>query len=185
MPTTLTATTAMKARLATAAPTASQPPVQHAADKAAKKPPLVTCGTCGGPWHGDDSDCPKPASDEAAKINTPAQLDPELVARRKERDERQNALFLKLRAISPALFTAIPPPPMAIGMHNQILERLGCDVKDLRAVLSRWSRSPRYLKALASGVMRVNLDGSEAGKPTRTERDRAVERLAELKAKRP
>jgi hypothetical protein len=36
-------------------------------------------------------------------------------------------------------------------------------------------------QALAAGVMRRNLDGSEAGKLTRKERARAVERLAQLR----
>jgi hypothetical protein len=112
-------------------------------------------------------------------------LDPAVVSRRKERNERRNTLTLTLRQRWPDLFTGPTAVPWAIGMHNQIVEALGCDVKDLRTVLSGWSQTPRYQKALlAEGTMRRNLDGSAAGEVTQDQREHAVERLAQLKAKR-
>jgi hypothetical protein len=117
-------------------------------------------------------------SDQAE--NSP--LDPEAVARRKERNERRNALALTLRQRWPDLFTRPSVTPWAIGMHHQIVEMLGCAEKDLRAVLAFWSSSPSYQKALAAGVMRRNLDGSEAGEPTLEERAWAAGRLAQMKA---
>jgi sRNA-binding protein len=109
-------------------------------------------------------------------------LDPELAARRKERNERRNALALTLRQRWPDLFTG-PSAPWAVGMHRQIVETLGCDEKDLRAVLSGWSQTPRYQKTLlAEGAQRRNLDGSAAGEVTSDQRERAASRLAQLKA---
>jgi sRNA-binding protein len=68
-------------------------------------------------------------------------------------------------------------------MHDQILEELGCAEKDLRAVLSLWSRTPAYQKALiVEGARRRNLDGSEAGEVTPEQRGFALEKLAQAKA---
>jgi hypothetical protein len=81
-------------------------------------------------------------SDQARDLS----FDPAAVSRRRERIERRNALTLTLRQRWPDLFTGPTAVPWAIGMHNQIVEALGCDVKDLRAVLSGWSQTPRYLR---------------------------------------
>jgi hypothetical protein len=84
----------------------------------------------------------KPVTEAAQPADQVKDLpfDPELAARRKERNERRNTLALVLRQRWPELFTT-PFTPWAIGMHNQILEALECDLKDLRAVLSGWSHS--------------------------------------------
>ena len=100
---TLKASPAMVARLGKAA-------AQHAADKPAEPPPLAQQKPALAQ--------PKPTSNEVAKINPP--LDPEAAALRRARRERQNALFLKLREISPALFVA-KPPPLAIGINAAIV----------------------------------------------------------------
>jgi hypothetical protein len=181
---TLTATSAMKARLATPVPTPSRPAVQHAADKSVKKPPIAQQKTA--TLQTSARSAGKTASDETAKSNTP--LDPELAARRKERNEARNALFLKLREVSPVLFAAIPPPPMAIGIHDVIVERLGLDPEgktDLRVVLGHHVHRIVYQKQLAAeGAVRLDVDGMPAGEVTPDQREHAIERLAQMKAKR-
>jgi hypothetical protein len=149
---------------------------QHAADKSSEK------ASFGQPKPAIAQ--PKPTSDEVAKSNTPELPDPELAARR----HRRNALFLKLREISPALFAAIPPPPMAIGTRDVLVERLGLDPEgqvDLKAVIGAHVHRVAYQKALmAEGAVRIDVDGMPAGEVTPDQREHAIERLAQMKAKR-
>ena len=104
-----------------------RPAVQHAADKSAKKPPIVR----------------RPQVGE----------DPAALAERRARLARRNALFLKLRAISPALFAAIPAPPMAIGIYDVLVGRLGLDPEgkaDLRRIISEHVNRPGYQRVLTA-----------------------------------
>jgi sRNA-binding protein len=48
---------------------------------------------------------------------------------------------------------------------------------DIRLFLHAWTSGPRYLKAVARGEMRRNLDGSPAGLPEPEHRAAAKQRL--------
>jgi hypothetical protein len=143
--------------------------------------PVAAAGTVPSPArqaHDKTVESASAPSDQAKDLP----VDPELAARRKERNERRNALALTLRARWPDLFTG-PFTPWAVGIHHQIVAALECDVKDLRVALSGWSGSLAYQKALlAEGAQRRNLDGSVADLVTQDQRDHAVERLAQVKA---
>jgi sRNA-binding protein len=129
----------------------------------------------------------------------PVEVDPEVAARRTARLARQDALWLRLRAISPALFATAPPPPMMIGVYNILVERLGLDAEGTRAlghILNIHVNRVGYQKALAAlghpianpYPRRADLDGNPAGKVTEDEGALAGikgERLkARLKAKK-
>jgi hypothetical protein len=169
MPTlTLTSTPAMKAHLEKVAPLLAR----SASTAPLTRPPPAPLLTRPVGAH------PKPQPTPLA--------DPELAARRALFHARQNTLFLRLRQLAPALF-ADPPPPMAIGIHKVLVDRLDLDAaaqRDLGCILrmhiARWS----YQKALAEpGAVRLDLDGHPAGEVTAANRAEAVHELALLKAK--
>jgi hypothetical protein len=156
---TLTASPAMKARIEKVAPP-PKPSAQHAVHKLPEKPPVAQKAT---------------VVEERAATRDPAGV------------ERRNALFMKLRLLSPALFasTAYVPPPLAIGIHAQIIAALGAEPRDVAVILGMWTGKFRYQKGLKQpGAVRRNLDGSEAGPVSESERQIALQRLEKLKAKR-
>lgn len=189
---TLTASSAMRRALEKAA----IPAPRHAADKSSKKPET---------WIFPAGASVSAASNEAARFNTakpqppaPAQKttvdeppDPEYEAYRRARIESRNALFMKLRQLSPALFAEKKPVPLAIGIDLAIIERLGLDAaaekergSDLRVILSQYVNRFRYQKALSrEGAVRVDLDGMPAGEVTPEQRERAAKKVEKFKAK--
>jgi hypothetical protein len=161
---TLTASPAMKARL-----TKTAPPLPRPATQLTKLPAP-----------------PKPAR-PAVMPPAAVEEDPEAETRRRARYQRQNALFLRLRELSPALFATTPPPPMAIGVSAAIAARLELDadgLRDLGYVMKHHVYRPSYQKALAAeGAVRLDLDGRPAGLVTQDERAKAAKTLERLKAK--
>jgi sRNA-binding protein len=85
------------------------------------------------------------------------------------------------------VFAAIPPPPMAIGIYDVLVERLGLDVEgnaDLRAVIAAHVHRIAYQKRLtAEGAVRLDLDGMPAGAVTEEQRLIAAQKIERLKAK--
>jgi sRNA-binding protein len=82
----------------------------------------------------------------------------------------------------PAAFTT--PVPLAIGASGQIKAALIADGtgyrrKTLGVTFHVWTVQSAYLRAVARGDMRRNLDGSEAGAPDDASRSRAQMLLAE------
>jgi sRNA-binding protein len=77
----------------------------------------------------------------------------------------------------PAVFTT--PMPLAIGVARRIKDALGqAGHRDIGAALHHWTNRRPYLRAMARGEMRRNLDGSEAGLPDEAARAYARESLA-------
>jgi len=70
--------------------------------------------------------------------------------------------------------------PLAIGIHKTIRERLP-DIGDgaLRNALKNYTASTKYLKAVANGRERFDLDGNPAGEITPEQRDQALAALKE------
>lgn len=67
----------------------------------------------------------------------------------------------------PDLFLRRPQPPLAIGIHEQLIAALGeVDETILSVVLMLWTSRYGYKAALARGEARRNLDGTDAGFPT-------------------
>jgi hypothetical protein len=114
-------------------------------------------------------------------LSQPEQAPP---SRKQQRREQKNALCLALRQRWPELFKGPAPEPLAIDIHDQIVAALDCDRKILHAVLGSWTEYRPYLKALARGEMRRNLDGSAAGEPASTIR-RERDGGSSTRAKRP
>lgn len=70
--------------------------------------------------------------------------------------------------------------PLAIGIHKVIKERLPeIDAAQLRAALKSHTASTKYLKAVANGVTRFDLDGNPAGEITAEQRQQALDGLKE------
>ena len=70
--------------------------------------------------------------------------------------------------------------PLAIGIHKAIKARLP-DVSEaaLRMTLKRHTASTKYLKAVANGQQRFDLDGHPAGDITAEQRDLALATIKE------
>jgi sRNA-binding protein len=99
-------------------------------------------------------------------------------AQRHAHKSGKNALSERLFLEFPKLFK-YPPVPLAIGTGPKLLEVLGNEFKpaEIRTFLQAWTSGPRYLKAVARGEMRRNLNGSPAGLPEAEHRADAQERL--------
>lgn len=88
-----------------------------------------------------------------------------------------NALAERLRATFAVFRDAAP---LAIGIHKTIRERLpDIDAGQLRLTMKRHTGSTRYLKALATGETRLDLDGQPAGDVTAEQREQAAGQLRE------
>ena len=90
----------------------------------------------------------------------------------------------------PAAFTKAVP--LAVGFSGQIKAALRAegnpvDRKRLSMAIHLWTRQSAYLRAVAHGEMRRNLDGSEAGLPddaARQEAQRLLDKRVERHAER-
>lgn len=70
--------------------------------------------------------------------------------------------------------------PLALGIHKAVKERLPeIDTRQLRTALRMHTASTRYLKALAQGDVRYDLDGAPAGEVTEEQRQQAADTLRE------
>jgi sRNA-binding protein len=97
------------------------------------------------------------------------------------RRARVNTVSERLFATFPEAFK-YPPVPLAIGIGPRLCELLSPEFKpaDIRVFLHAWTSGPRYLKAVARGQLRRNLDGSPAGLPEPEHRAAAKEQLDAL-----
>ncbi len=94
----------------------------------------------------------------------------------RRRDRRVRDGRAELRRRWPAAFTT--PVPLAIGMDKVIrAEMPEMTTSRLKEVLGPWTHSTVYLRAVAAGVERINLDGTPAGVPDEEQREAAVEEL--------
>ena len=116
-----------------------------------------------------------------------AELDPAGKARRRTRRERSNALYLTMRQTWPALFGTGAAVPLAVGVHDVLVERLGLDVeggRDLRSILCLHVGRYAYHKALiAEGAVRRDLEGNPVGELTAEQRAFAEKKIERLKSK--
>lgn len=70
--------------------------------------------------------------------------------------------------------------PLSIGIHTVIRQRLPeIERSQLVAALKRHTGSTRYLKALAQGTDRFDLNGNPSGAVTQEQRDQAAAMLKE------
>lgn len=70
--------------------------------------------------------------------------------------------------------------PLALGIHKTIKERLPeIDAQQLRSALRMHTASTRYLKSLAQGGSRFDLDGMPAGEVTAEQQQQATDALRE------
>lgn len=70
--------------------------------------------------------------------------------------------------------------PLAVGIHKSIKEKLpDIDAGQLRAAMKLHTASTKYLKVLAQGGNRYDLDGNVAGEVTAEQRTQATDALRE------
>jgi len=103
-------------------------------------------------------------------------------ARRSPRPPWVEAILTDWRKEWPAVFTK--PVPLAVGISGQIKAAARAndktyDRKALGMSIHLWTMQSAYLRALARGEMRRNLDGSEAGVPDEAAQQEAQKLLDE------
>jgi sRNA-binding protein len=96
------------------------------------------------------------------------------------------AILTDWRTRWPAAFTK--PVPLAVGITGHIkaalrAEGVAMDRKSMGVTIYRWSMLGTYLRAVARGEMRRNLDGSEAGVPDEAARQQAQQVLDDRAAR--
>jgi hypothetical protein len=75
-------------------------------------------------------------------------------------------------------------PPLKVGIHRDILERLpDLFTHQVRAALRDYTGGPTYLRGLKAGALRFDLDGKWAGNVTEDEAKSAKQRLDEITSK--
>jgi sRNA-binding protein len=96
------------------------------------------------------------------------------------REAAQAALAVILCDLAPAVFTD-PTVPLATGIYREIRARLdGAASRDaLKRFLYRWTHRPEYVRAIAAGTMRRDLDGHPTEAPTAYERESGAQWLAD------
>lgn len=101
-------------------------------------------------------------------------------ARKRINAGKQLATLLESAAGWPTIFNRDEPKPLAVGIHTQLIAALPAAPKTaIRAFLRFWTDRRAYHIAVASGGLRVNLDGSPAGKPDRKSQINAAKRMRE------
>jgi hypothetical protein len=110
--------------------------------------------------------------------------DPEIYAAKATWRARKSTLYMRLRKLSPALFTT-RAVPLAIGINDEIVRRLELtDVQDLRAlgaILHQTVTRHGYLRALGTeGAMRHDLDGNPVEPVSEEHRELAQATLEKL-----
>ncbi|MBV8890687.1 MAG: hypothetical protein JO266_01700 [Acidobacteria bacterium] len=97
-----------------------------------------------------------------------------LAAQHEREKAARDRLWPLLSARFPAAFR-LPPVPLAVGIHKQILEVAGdsIDPGELSAFMRYWTSRKTYRIAVWRGDPRRNLDGSEAGAPAIDQRNHA------------
>jgi sRNA-binding protein len=101
-----------------------------------------------------------------------------IAQRREQQRIARDHLWPLLSKVFPEVFS-LPAVPLAIGIHNQILDIAGdsIDATELGAFMRYWVRRWSYLMAVWRGEPRRNLDGSVAGSPTIDQRNDAARKL--------
>ncbi|MBK1642699.1 hypothetical protein CKO12_12630 [Chromatium okenii] len=85
---------------------------------------------------------------------------------------------IDLVALYPDCFDPSNPRPLKIGIYKDLLAA-GHDPKAVRCVMTAYCHRPRYLKALQTGVMRIDLQGQPAGEVTAFHAADAQDKLAQ------
>ena len=124
-------------------------------------------------------------ADTITKPRTPAAKRPPV--RRSPWPPWVEATLADWRARWPEVFTK--PVPLAVGFSRHIKDALQADGqtldrKTIGVTIHQWTVQGAYLRAVARGEMRRNLDGSEAGVPDEEARHQAQKLLYERSARR-
>ena len=121
----------------------------------------------------------RPAPPPLPIVTNDAPTDPELSGKERKR-RRIRWVEMQLRHLAPRLFNG-SRQPMAVGVREEIVAKWPVvDPAALRLFLRLWAVHPRYLKAMADGAVRRDLDGAEAGEITPEQREWAATFLVNL-----
>ncbi|ODC02408.1 hypothetical protein BFW38_01485 [Terasakiispira papahanaumokuakeensis] len=84
----------------------------------------------------------------------------------------------------PNTFMLEQPQPLQIGLHETLAEIDQLDIKLVRRALAHYVKTPRYLRCLRTGAVRLDLQGHNAGFVTAEEAQHAQDELKALDKKR-
>ena len=128
---------------------------------------------------------PVPAAEPKAPApsTSPSAPSKKQLAWRARRAAAHDKLWPLLSGAFPEVL-CLPPVPLAVGIHKQILDLAGdsVDPAELATFLQYWTRRGSYSLALWRGEDRRNLDGSLAGEIARTSHRRRPAAVAGARA---
>lgn len=84
----------------------------------------------------------------------------------------------------PKAFSSVSIQPLKIGIHEDLAEREALPDHWIRRVLAGYVRSPRYLRVLKTGAVRMDLTGNNAGFVTEDEAEHAQAQLETIRQQR-
>lgn len=84
----------------------------------------------------------------------------------------------------PNTFMLEQPQPLQIGLHETLADIDQLDLKLVRRALAHYVKTPRYLRCLRTGAVRLDLQGHNAGFVTAEEAQHAQDELKALDKKR-
>lgn len=82
----------------------------------------------------------------------------------------------------PSAFMPGQPQPLKIGIHKDLFNQEGGDLKKIRRALACYVKVPRYLRCIKTGAVRLDLNGNNAGFVNTQEAEFAQQHLEELAA---
>lgn len=84
----------------------------------------------------------------------------------------------------PKAFSTVTIQPLKIGIHEDLAERESLPDHWIRRALAGYVRSPRYLRVLKTGAVRMDLNGNNAGFVTAEEAGHAKDQLESMRQQR-
>ncbi|WP_417595461.1 ProQ/FINO family protein [Oceanospirillum sp.] len=84
----------------------------------------------------------------------------------------------------PKAFSTVTIQPLKIGIHEDLAEHEALPDHWIRRALAGYVRSPRYLRVLKTGAVRMDLSGNNAGFVTEEEAGHAKEQLEGIRQQR-
>lgn len=128
----------------------------------------------------DEQTVPTEASDEVADQETDSNRDD---AEHKPHPHPKEVLRSWCQRY-PNTFMLEQPQPLQIGLHETLADIDQLDIKLVRRALAHYVKTPRYLRCLRTGAVRLDLQGHNAGFVTAEEAQHAQDELKALDKKR-
>lgn len=129
---------------------------------------------------------PEPESVIEPQPEPVAELEPEPAATTESGTEKFDAkgILAQWRKRYPKAFSAVTVLPLKIGIHEDLAAGETLPDHWIRRALASYVRSPRYLRVLKTGAVRMDLAGNNAGFVSADEAEHAQQQLDTVRVQR-